>query len=111
MHRRTLRMNIKILTFAPKNTLERYTNSDSGMKVHILRRNTKFKLSVGTKYTKKECKFLFILEENTEKEYKFLFRQESILRRPGHNKTMNRNCTLIPTTNHEYQIISHIIPV
>ena len=87
-----------------KNTLERYTNSDSGMKVHILRRNTKFKLSVGTKYTKKECKFLFMLEENTEKEYKFRFRHESVLRRPRHNKT-------IPTTNHEYQIISHIIPV
>ena len=87
-----------------KNTLERYTNSDSGMKVHILRRNTKFKLSVGTKYTKKECKFLFMLEENTEKEYKFRYRQESVLRRPRHNKT-------IPTTNHEYQIISHIIPV
>ena len=90
-----------------KNKLERYTNYDSGMKV----RNTKFKLSVVTKYTKKECKFLFMLEENTEKEYKFLFRQEIILRRPRHNKTMNRNCTLIPTTNHEYQIISHIIPV
>ena len=87
-----------------KNTLERYTNSDSGMKVHIFRRNTKFKLSVGTKYTKKECKFLFMLEENTEKEYKFRFRHESVLRRPRHNKT-------IPTTNHEYQIISHIIPV
>ena len=87
-----------------KNTLERYTNSDSGMKVNTLRRNTKFKLSVGTKYTKKECKFLFMLEENTEKEYKFRFRHESVLRRPRHNKT-------IPTTNHEYQIISHIIPV
>ena len=90
-----------------KNTLERYTNSDSGMKV----RNTKFKLSVGTKYTKKECKFLFMLEENTEKEYKFRFRQESILRRPGHNKTMNRNCTLRPSTNHEYQSIFMIIQV
>ena len=81
------------------------------MKVHILRRNTKFKLSVGTKYTKKECKFLFMLEENTEKEYKFQFRYKSILRRPGHNKTMNRNCTLRPTTNHEYQSIFMIIQV
>ena len=67
-----------------KNTLERYTNSDSGMKVHILRRKTKFKLSVGTKYTKKECKFLFMLEENTEKEYKFRFRHNRTLRSNKH---------------------------